>query len=193
MTRSAGGWICAVLAAVLAWSSACVADEPISGADFDAATGFRTSRYRAPLPQSVSGSQRIFAADVPALIKEQRALLIDVMAAEGAGFDPGTGAWRLSKLHDNIPGSVWLPDVGRGVLDARMDRFFRGALDRLTGGDRSRALIIYCQSDCWMSFNAIRRAVSYGYTQIYWLPEGIDGWRDWDGPVAAAVPEPVPP
>jgi PQQ-dependent catabolism-associated CXXCW motif protein len=181
---------CAVAALVAATAHA--NGIPTTGAEFDASTGYRTSRYRAPLPEWAPGSTRIFAADLPALIEKKNAILLDVMAAEGGGYDPATGAWRLTKIHDTIPGSIWLPDVGRGRIDPRIERYFSDTLARLTNGGTSRAIVIFCQSDCWMSWNAVRRAALLGYQHIYWFPEGIDGWRDWDGPAIPAVPLPVP-
>ncbi|MDX2308298.1 MAG: rhodanese-like domain-containing protein [Hyphomicrobium sp.] len=190
-SRPGGLWLALALA-VVAFPASGRADTP-AGPEFDPASGYRIARYRAPLPETVPGATRIFAADVPALVKDKRARLIDVMAAEGAGYDAKTGRWRLAKTHDHIPGSIWLPDVGKGVVDARLDAYFQLSLEQATDGDKTRSLIIYCQSDCWMSWNAVKRAASYGYTSIYWLPEGIDGWRDWDWPLVPANPEPVPP
>ncbi len=162
-----------------------------TGPEFDAATGYRVARYRAPLPEWAPGSTRIFAADLAALVKAKQAVLVDVMAAEGGGYDPATGEWRLTKIHDTIPGSIWLPDVGRGRIDTRIESYFTSNLNRLTEGDKSRAIVIFCRSDCWMSWNAVRRAALLGYQHIYWLPEGIDGWRDWDGETIKARPHPV--
>ena len=183
----------AIAAAALLTTQVSANGIPTSGADFDAATGYRIARYRAPLPEWAPGSTRIFAADVPSLVTSKGAVLIDVMAAEGGGYDPTTGAWRLTKIHDTIPGSIWLPDVGRGRIDSRIERYFATNLMQVTGGDKSRAIIIFCQSDCWMSWNAVRRAARLGYWHIYWLPEGIDGWRDWDQPAVKAVPRPIDP
>ena len=42
-----------------------------------------------------------------------------------------------------------------------------------------------------MGWNAVKRAAGYGYTSLYWYPDGTDGWRDWDKPFEAAVPVPV--
>jgi PQQ-dependent catabolism-associated CXXCW motif protein len=161
------------------------------GSEFDPATGYRIARYRTPVPEDVPGGTRISAPDVGPLIENENAVLIDVMGAEGAGPDPVTGVWRLSKPRRNIPGSVWLADVGQGVLTADRDRYYRDNLERLTAGDKARTIIIYCQADCWMSWNAVRRAASYGYTKVYWFAEGTDGWRDWDGAFEAATPVPV--
>ncbi len=149
------------------------------------------SRYRAPVPQTVEGATRIFAADVAELVRSERAVLIDVMAAEGAGPDAASGAWQLTKEHKTIPGAVWLPDVGRGRLDDDLERYFRTNLETLTHGDKARAIVIFCQADCWMSWNAVKRAASWGYTKLYWLSEGVDGWSDWDGELVKADPVPL--
>jgi len=42
-----------------------------------------------------------------------------------------------------------------------------------------------------MSWNAVRRAAAYGYSAIYWLAEGTDGWRDWDGAFEDSTPVPL--
>jgi len=180
----------AVFLATLVASSAHGADD---AADFDAATGFRISRYRSPVPESVPGGTRIDADELKRLVDKDKALLIDAAPAEGAGPDPASGTWRLSKPRDDIPGSHWLPDVGRGRLSPGMERYFARNLARLTGGDKSRPIIIYCLSDCWMGWNAAKRAAGEGYRAVYWYPEGTDGWRDWDGTFARAEPVPLDP
>ena len=165
-----------------------MADE---AAAFDAGTGFRIGRYRAPVNEPPPGGQRISIDELDRLVASRSAVLLDVMPAEGGGPDPVSGEWRLVRTRDNIPGSVWLADVGRGGLSADMDRYFRDGLARLTGGDMSRAIVVYCQSDCWMAWNAVKRASSYGYSRLFWYPEGTDGWRDHDRAVVASRPVPV--
>jgi PQQ-dependent catabolism-associated CXXCW motif protein len=156
--------------------------------EFDAVTGYRIARYRSPVPETVPGGTRISAAEIKDLVQKHDAVLIDVMPSDGAGLDTVTGQWRMTKPRQDIPGSVWLPDVGKGELTAAMDSYFRSTIAKLTGGNRARAVILYCQADCWMSWNAVKRAASYGYTALYWFPEGSDGWRDWDGNFVEAVP-----
>ena len=94
---------------------------------------------------------------------------------EPANRPPGS-LWRLPPRAD-LPGSAWLPNVGYGELSAEFEGYFRDNLARLTGGDRSRPIAVYCQADCWMSWNAAKRALAYGYDQVIWYPEGTDGWR----------------
>jgi PQQ-dependent catabolism-associated CXXCW motif protein len=33
-------------------------------------------------------------------------------------------------------------------------------------------------TDCWMSWNAAKRAVEWGYSSVIWYPAGADGWED---------------
>lgn len=160
-------------------------------ADYDAKTGYRIARYRAPVPAEVPGGKRIGADELDELVKGG-AILLDVMPSDGAGLIEATGQWS-TKQHENIPGSTWLPDVGRGVLSERLLRYLDDNLSRLTAADKSRGLIVYCQSDCWMGWNAVQRIARLGYTSVYWYPDGIDGWRDWDRPFAPAVPVPAKP
>ena len=172
------------------------ATSPVSGrendaANFDAETGFRIANYRAPTPGTVPGGTVIDLVELEQLEREGKPVLLDVMAAEGAGADPATGVWQLSKPRLNKAGSVWLPNVGRGVLTPQLEVYFKDNLARLTGGDWDHAIIVYCQADCWMSWNAVKRAASYGYSALYWYPDGTDGMRDWDVPLVAAVPVPM--
>lgn len=166
------------------------AEEP---AEFDAVTGYRISRYQAPVPEEVPGAKRVQFEDVERIVKERSAILIDVMATDGAGVDSETGRWQLRRPRKNIPGSHWLADVGRGKPGAALEHYFTSNLERLTGGDKARAIVIYCLADCWMGWNAAKRAATYGYTAVQWYPEGSDGWRDWDGTLADAEPVPMDP
>jgi rhodanese-related sulfurtransferase len=43
-----------------------------------------------------------------------------------------------------------------------------------------------------MSWNAAKRALSYGYTNIAWYREGTDGWAAALLPLEEVQPEPRP-
>jgi PQQ-dependent catabolism-associated CXXCW motif protein len=129
-------------------------------------------------------------AGVQELLEAPGTVVIDVLPQQKRPDNlPSETLW-LPKPRFNVPGSVWLPDVGRGAISDSTDAYYRSNLDRLTGGDRSRNIIVYCLADCWMSWNAAKRAIEYGYTSVYWYPGGTDDWT------AAGLPtqksEPVP-
>jgi PQQ-dependent catabolism-associated CXXCW motif protein len=179
------------LTCVLALLVACAPGRASEESDaFDPVTGYRIAHYRAAVPDTVKGGTRVDLDKVDALIKSG-AILLDVMPSEGAGPDPATGAWRLSRPHQTIPGATWLPDVGRGKITEAFEHYLAANTYKLTAGDKARPLIVFCQSDCWMAWNAVQRLAKLGYTALYWFPEGTDGWVEWgDRKLAPAAPVP---
>lgn len=184
-------WLLAALLAVTTTSTA--AQSPVAIDHLDPATGYRIAQYRAPTPQTVPGGTAITLETLQALVRDQHAILIDVTPSEGAGPDPKSGVWHVPKPRQNMPGTIWLPDTGKGVLTPALDNYFQTNLTTLTGGGKSHPVVIYCQADCWMSWNAVKRAAAYGYTALYWYPDGTDGMRDWDVPLVPSTPVPMPP
>ena len=59
---------------------------------------------------------------------------------------------------------------------------FRRHLEAATRGNRDHPVVFYCRANCWMSWNAAKRALAYGYTSVYWFDDGVDGWllEDYD-------------
>ena len=153
-------------------------------------TEYRTRDYRAPTPAGLAGARVVSTADVEELWQRKAAVFVDVLprAPRPANLPPGT-IWR-DKPRLNIPGSIWLPDTGYGELAPVTENYLRQNLDRATGGDRAKLLVIYCLRDCWMSWNAAKRVLSMGYANVAWYPDGTDGWTDNLLPVAEAQPEP---
>jgi PQQ-dependent catabolism-associated CXXCW motif protein len=103
---------------------------------------------------------------------------------------PAEVVWR-DKPRSDIPGSLWLPDTGYGELAPVMLDYFRRGLDKALGG-RPRPLVFYCLADCWMSWNAAKRALALGYTNVAWYPGGSDGWAAAGLPIEKRTPEPRP-
>lgn len=173
----------AVMAAVLALlATAAVAQAPPEPA------GYRLDAYRAPVPATVAGGSAVGTAEAEALWRERRAVFVDVLPSprrpEGLRAD---ALWKPVPRRD-IPGSLWLAEVGRGALSPALDRYFRDGLAAATGGDKSRPVVFYCLSDCWLSWNATKRAASYGYTRLYWYRDGTDGWETAQLPTEEATP-----
>lgn len=128
-----------------------------------------------------------------ALWEGKAAIFIDVMPRprkpEGL---PADTLWHVP-AHLSIPGSVWLPNTGYGVLNPSAEAYFRSNLDRLSKGDRGAALVFYCLRNCWMSWNAAKRAIALGYGNVHWFPDGADGWTEIGGPLEESAPvEPAP-
>jgi PQQ-dependent catabolism-associated CXXCW motif protein len=153
-------------------------------------SGYRTHDYRAPTPVTLAGARVVTTAEAESLWQDKAAIFIDVMPRPPRPPDlpPGT-VWR-DRPRTNIPGSIWLPDTGYGELAPSTEAYLRSNVERLTGGDRSKLLVVYCLRDCWMSWNAARRLVAMGYAKVAWYPEGTDGWTDALLPVADAQPAP---
>ena len=145
--------------------------------------GYRLENYRAPTPSSLAGARTVDTVEAALLWRDKAAVFVDVMpqAPRPANLPAGT-VWR-DKPRFSIPGSAWLPDTGYGELAAATEAYLKNGLATLTGGDRAKPLVIFCLRDCWMSWNAAKRAVAWGYTNVIWYAEGTDGWQAADLPL----------
>jgi PQQ-dependent catabolism-associated CXXCW motif protein len=154
---------------------------------------YRTDDYRAPTPPTLRGARVVATQEAEAIWRAGAAAFVDVMprVPRPANLPAGT-IWR-DKPRSNIPGSMWLPDTGYGELAGSTDAYLRAGLERATGGDRTKLLVVYCLRDCWMSWNAAKRALALGYTNVAWYPDGTDGWQDAGLPVEKSEPVPRPP
>jgi PQQ-dependent catabolism-associated CXXCW motif protein len=159
---------------------------------FDDEAGYRTERYRAPVPDDVPGAVRVSAGQVRDMMAKG-ALAIDVFGVANTRYDEFDGAWVVAKQRVSVPGATWLPEVGKGGPPREILVYFEQNLETLTRGDKTCPLIFFCIADCWMSWNAAQRATAMGYTNVHWFAEGTDGWLDegWDleavDPVAVGV------
>lgn len=154
-------------------------------------TGYRLDEYRAPTPATLAGGTVVDTAGVQRLTGESGVVLIDVLPVQKKPDNlPANTLW-IPKARHNIPGSVWLPEVGRGALNAEVEDYFQRNLRELTAGDRNRKIVIYCLADCWMSWNAAKRAIEYGYRSVYWYPGGTDHWTTAGLPTEESQPAPM--
>ena len=185
--RKLRGHLCAaaLTASMMIASTAIHAQDAISEPDL-----YRTGDYRAPVPQTLRGARVVTTADAQMLWREKRGVFIDVMPRppKPPNLPPDT-IWR-DRPRQNIPGSLWLADTGYGKLAAATETYFRDGLKQASRGDRDALLVFYCQADCWMSWNAAKRAVDDGYRNVAWFPEGTDGWEQAGLPLVDAQPMP---
>lgn len=151
--------------------------------------GYRLSDYRSPTPDALTGATTLDTGGARALLERGGAIPINVLKLERSTL-PGA-PWLLPKPQRQIPGSLWLPNVGLGDPPPDIATWFAATLHRITGGDADRGLLFYCLADCWMSWNASKRALSLGYRRVHWYPAGVDGWIESGLPTEEAHPLPV--
>jgi PQQ-dependent catabolism-associated CXXCW motif protein len=150
--------------------------------------GYRLDDYRAPTPATVAGATMIETEKAYELWQSGAAAWIDVLPAPRRPENlPAQSLWMPLPRRD-IPGSLWLPDVGRGQLSPGLEAYFRDHLETVTDGAHDRPIVFYCLADCWMSWNAAKRAASWGYNQVYWYRDGINGWEAANFPTEKAEP-----
>jgi PQQ-dependent catabolism-associated CXXCW motif protein len=150
--------------------------------------GYRMENYRAPTPLTLAGARVITTAQARALWKSGTAAFVDVLAHAPKPANLPAGTLGLDKPRMDIPGSIWLPDTGYGKLAASTETYLRKGLQSVTKGDRAKLIVIYCLADCGMSWNAAKRALTMGYTNVAWYPAGTDGWRAAGLPLQEAAP-----
>ncbi len=156
--------------------------------------GFWTGPVNDPVPPTLKGGKVIRTRALARLVQHAggSAVIVDVSNAprrpEGL---PSSTPW-LPLPHRAIPGAIWIPGAGMGVIPASIETHFRRRLAEVSGGDLHRTLVVYCHERCWLSWNAAKRAVQYGYQNVYWYPDGIEGWRKANEPTVVVEPD-VPP
>ena len=150
--------------------------------------GYRMDDYRAPTPESVAGGFVLDTDAAQKLWQSGGAVWVDVLPAPHRPANLPASALWMPLPHRDIPGSLWLPDIGRGALSPELESYFRNRLEAVTDGRKGAAVVFYCLADCWMSWNAAKRAASWGYEQIYWYRDGTDGWEAAKLPMADANP-----
>ncbi len=148
--------------------TAALPDEPVD---------YWTGPINGPVPATLSGAAVVHTPELNSLLKESDVILVDVSNLPHRPEKLAEGALWLPKPHQVIPGSLWIPGAGVGVIAPDVDVTFRDRLARATGNDLERLVVIYCHERCWLSWNAAKRAVRYGYRKVHWYPEGIEGWN----------------
>lgn len=168
-------------------SSGVLAQKPsVSDSDVFSSSGYRQTHYRAPTPSNIDNAQVLTAKELKQLIDKRPVALLDVQPSP---WKHGFFVAKEPRLH--VPGSVWLPNVGYGELEKQWEDYYKTHLSKVSNGNKDYPIVIYCSADCWMSWNAIKRAAEWGYTQLYWFRNGSDGWLEAGLPTVTGKPEPM--
>jgi PQQ-dependent catabolism-associated CXXCW motif protein len=150
--------------------------------------GYWMGPTHGPVAATLSGGTVIHTRKLAALLKAGGVLVVDVSDAPQRPANLAAGALWLPVPHPVISGGIWIPAAGRGAIAPSVDKLFRERLALGTGKDLGHPLVIYCHRNCWLSWNAAKRALSYGYRNVYWFPDGMEGWRAAGLPTTTAEP-----
>ena len=168
-----------ILVASLLASPIWALDEPVD---------YRQSNYDAPVPETIAGGVRIEDEAAFALWHSGVVAFIDVMPTlkRPKGL-PEDAIWK-GRSRNSVPGAIWVPDAGFGTLDASAEAHFRAELSKATSGNLASPVVFLCRADCWMSWNASKRAINWGYTRVFWYAFGSTGWDFQDYPTQRLKP-----
>jgi PQQ-dependent catabolism-associated CXXCW motif protein len=151
--------------------------------------GYWEGDVDAPTPATLKGGRVIHVEEVEALLQPGKAVVIDVSNTPRRPAELAPGAPWLPLPHRALPNALWLPGVGAGALTREVDDFYRSRLGRATAGNVDVPLVVYCHENCWLSWNAAKRAIGYGYRRVFWYPDGIEGWTAAGRQTMVAAPE----
>jgi len=143
------------------------------------ATRSLTTTYHAKTPLEIPGARRISTTELKGLVDGPTPpLLIDVRGGD-------------VKKHLMLPGAIFLgfeAGVGSKIYFQEKSRF-EAALAKLSGDDKGKQIVFYClNSECWLSYNAVLRAVEGGYKNVMWYRGGTVAWKAADYPFVQAQP-----
>src|SRR3984957_1652934 len=150
--------------------------------------GYWMGAIHGPVAATLSGATVIHTKKLAALLKLGGVMVVDVSDAPRRPDNMASAALWLPLPHPVIPGALWIPGAGIGAISPPVDTLFRARLAQGTHNDLAHRLVIYCHRNCWLSWNAAKRAVSYGYRNVFWFPDGMEGWRAAGFPTATAEP-----
>jgi PQQ-dependent catabolism-associated CXXCW motif protein len=159
-----------------------------ASADVDEPEGYRLDNFRSEVPATLKGATVVTTAEAERLWRSKAAVFVDVLPKPPKPANLPAGTIWQEPLRQDIPGSIWLPNVGLGALPPALEIRFSEALSKATGGDKARAILFYCLERCWMSWNAAKRALALGYLKVLWYPEGTDGWSRQGLPLERRTP-----
>jgi rhodanese-related sulfurtransferase len=123
-----------------------------------------TAASRTSAPTHLEGGQLVSVDDAYRMASAQEAEFIDVRK----GINYGRG---------HVPGACYVGYSGRSAnstaFDASRDSFDLTMLP----DDRSTALVFYSHGDTgWKSYKAAVTAIRTGYTNVYWMRDGLASW-----------------
>lgn len=188
MVRGALAGACVALSLLPPLSNPAADEPPESQAPVPEPEAYWSGPLNGPVPATIKGGTVIQARELAAMLEKSRVVVVDTSNAPKRPADLAPGALWLPPPHRAIPRSLWIPGSGLAEISPSVDIFFREQLAAATGHDLDHPIVIYCHERCWLSWNGAKRAISYGYRNVMWFADGIEGWRAAGLPTSVAEP-----
>lgn len=164
------------VALLIAGSTVAYGQAPAARPDVPEPQGLHEGGDFGYTPKTIQGGTALDTAGVAKLIEEQHPVLVDVAELDRKPPNmPADMPWLPQ--HRSIPGAVWLPGAGSPVKEAAFDAALTHRVAQLMGDDKAKPIVVFCHPDCWASYNAAKRLISYGYRDVYWYRDGMEGWQ----------------
>ena len=176
-------WRCLAIPGLAAVAGARTGHEP---------SGYRMEDYRAPTPATLPGATVLTTEAAHDLWANHQAAFIDVLPRPPRPPDcpPAPSGGRS---HDPIfPAVSGCRTPATAPWPRSCSNISQRGLAQASAGDHGRMLVFYCLRDCWMSWNAAKRAMTLGYTHVGWYPDGTDGWQAHGFPLEPREPQAQP-
>jgi PQQ-dependent catabolism-associated CXXCW motif protein len=149
--------------------------------------GYWTGPINGAVPATLRGATVLKTDELTALLEGEKVVLIDASNAPLRPEKLAPNAPWMPAPHPIIPESLWIAGSGMGEITPEVDAMYRAHLAKATADNLDMPIVVYCHERCWLSYNAAKRALSYGYRKVYWYPGGIEGWRAAKLPTSIAV------
>lgn len=160
-----------ILALAIAWPSCLYANGVPEPDDY------RMEEYHDPVPETLSGAVVVDVEQAHQLWLAGETVFVDVFPQPPKPENLPEGTLWIERPRVTIEGAFWLPNTGYGRAPIGMDAYLKEGLSAATAGDLAKPRLVFCRANCWMSWNAARRAMlELGYQNVFWFPDGMDAW-----------------
>lgn len=149
---------------------------------------FRGEPYRSAVPATLKDATVVDNPKAFALWEKRNAVFIDVLPHSFRPKDLPKDTLWIDKKRLSIPRAIWLPNVGYEQLPAETQTYFEHGLFAASKGEKDAEIVFFCLDQCWMSWNAAKRAIGMGYTKVFWYPFGTDGWSEMKKTLTPVLP-----
>ncbi len=137
-----------------------------------------SQQLHGPTPTSIPGGRVIGTRQLSGMLQQAPGNVLLLHAYGGPEHLPGAQAVA--------------PAAQGGSFDDQVQREFGQYLRQASGGDTSRALVVYCAGpQCWGSYNAALRAIHMGFRNVYWYRGGLEAWGQAGLPLQDGQGQPV--